>query len=222
MVSETRISKKFVVELVVSMCIDNGIDYIHFTNYGCLDRENTMSDFEIQDDFLSKQQYQELTSLHIEYAKVHWIGLHAESQNILHTLVQSIRPKQDVTVLGATAWYNIRPTMPVAHNDIYSYCTYEGKSYIPDILPKKTYLYYVKSPDKGGNLQLETGEEVEPKVNRLVSFPIEITHKVLPYEGNRVSIGMIFWPQLPSFYGRVTNTETKIFDRVWEIEDARV
>ena len=178
-----------------------------------------MSDFEIQDDFLSKQQYQELTTLHIEYAKVHWVGLHAQPQNILHRLVKNITPKQEV--LGATAWYNIRPPMPVAHNDIDSYCTYEGKKYIPDILPKRTYLYYVKTPDKGGNLQLETGEEVEPKVNRLVSFPIELTHKVLPYEGNRVSIGMIFWPQLPSFYGRVTNTETRIFDRVWEIEDAR-
>ena len=99
------------------------------------DRRNNVSDFEIQDDFLSKQEYQELTTLHIEYGKVHWIGLHAKPLNILHTLVQSIRSKQDIDVLGATAWYNIRPPMPGAHNDIDSYCTFKGKKNIPDILP---------------------------------------------------------------------------------------
>ena len=186
-----------------------------------------MANFKIQDNFLTEQEYEELTTLHIEYSKLHWIGLYAlkdlrknKPLNQLHKLVKRIEPEEDV--LGATAWYNIRPPRPKPHNDIDSYCTFKGKKYYPDILPKRTYLYYVKVPDEGGNLRLETGEEIELKVNRLVSFPIDMVHQVMPYKGNRVSIGIIFWPQLPSFYGRVTNTEIQVFDRVWEIEDENI
>ena len=87
-----------------------------------------MASFKIQDNFLTEQEYEELTTLHIEYSKVHWIGLYAledtrknKPLNQLHKLVKRIEPEQEV--LGATAWYNIRPPRPKPHNDIDSYCT---------------------------------------------------------------------------------------------------
>ncbi len=47
------------------------------------------------------------------------------------------------------------------------------------------------------------------------------THQVLPYEGNRVSIGMIFWVDLPKIYPAANPNMNMYFDRVWEIEDAK-
>ncbi len=57
--------------------------------------------------------------------------------------------------------------------------------------------------------------------NRLIAFPSEIIHQVQPYEGNRVSIGMIFWVDLPKIYPAANPNMNMYFDRVWEIEDAK-
>ena len=151
---------------------------------------------------------------------MHWVGINAKPKNILHKLVQKVASTEK-NMMGATAWYNIRPVNPQIHNDIDSYCTSNGKTYYPSILPERTYIYYVKAPTHGGLLRLESGETVDPKVNRLINFPINLSHQVLPYEGNRVSIGFIYWPEVPIIYGKVTSEETKIFDRIWEIEDRR-
>ena len=180
-----------------------------------------MASFKIEDNFLTEQEYEELTTLHIEYSKVHWIGLYAledtrknKPLNQLHKLVKRIEPEQEV--LGATAWYNIRPPRPKPHNDIDSYCTFKGKKYYPDILPKKTYLYYVKVPDEGGNLRLETGEEIELKVNLLISFPIDMVHQIMPYKGNRVSIGIVWWKITPDRYEEQSIDEYNVLERVWK------
>ena len=66
-------------------------------------------------------------------------------------------------------------------------------------------------------------DSIAPIPNRLISFPIEHVHAVQQYEGNRVSIGMIFCNELPSIYkssddfGGQTNPDYNTsFDRVWE------
>ena len=46
-------------------------------------------------------------------------------------------------------------------------------------------------------------------------------HRVQPYEGNRVSIGIIWWYDLPSIYGELSEYDTTALDRVWEKEDAK-
>ena len=54
----------------------------------------------------------------------------------------------------------------------------------------------------------------------MIRFSANLRHKVEEYTGNRVSIGMIPWPELPDkVYGKVSSKEIKIMDRVWEIED---
>ena len=81
-----------------------------------------MNTITIQDNFINKKLYEELTSLHIEYNKVHWIGALAKPKNALHKLVKKTMPDLDVyPYTGATAWYNIRPVHPQWHNDIDSY-----------------------------------------------------------------------------------------------------
>ena len=78
----------------------------------------------------------------------------------------------------------------------------------------------MKIPDKDGMLELDTGDLIRPKINRLVSFPCEYLHRVQPYQGNRVSIGIIWWYDVPSIYGDLGEYETAAIDRVWESEDA--
>ena len=79
----------------------------------------------------------------------------------------------------------------------------------------------MKTPDNGGMLEIETGDLVQPKINRLVYFPCEYIHRVQLYQGNRVSIGIIWWYDLPSIYGNLSEFETSAIDRVWEREDQR-
>ena len=175
--------------------------------------------FTIQNNFLTQSEYDDLTNTHLLYNRVHWIGVDAKPENALHKLVQKITPESNCK--GATAWYNIRPINPKPHNDIDSYCTQNGIQHYPSVLPETTHIYYISPPKIGGQLELETREMVSPKKNMLVSFPINLSHRVLPYEGNRVSVGFIYWPELPSIYGDVKRGEIKIFKRIWEIEDEK-
>ena len=160
------------------------------------------------------------------YSKVYWVGRHALSENPLHDLVYKVFrhewPDGHSTIKGATAWWNIRPVDPKPHSDLVSYCTSDGVAYTPDNPPTRTFIYYLRAPDKGGHLNIYTKppvnipnpaydysifrwndfevDSIAPIPNRLISFPIECTHAVQSYEGNRVSIGMIFWNELPSIY----------------------
>jgi len=181
----------------------------------------------IHDDYLSPESYEELTSTHLEYGKVHWIGKNSSPANALHELVHSTYKYLSRPALGATAWYNIRPIQPKWHNDIDSYCTQNGVTKWPELLPELTFLYYVHSPKSGGNLQVES-EEYEPIANRLLYFDALLVHRIAPYEGNRVSIGMVWWPEIPfpydTFrwtepYGTLSMSETTVLPRIWEIED---
>ena len=176
------------------------------------------------------------------YSKVYWVGRHALSENPLHDLVYKVFrhewPDGHSTIKGATAWWNIRPVDPKPHSDLVSYCTSDGVDYTPDNPPKRTFIYYLRAPDKGGQLNIYTKPSVELQntmynyplfrwndqetdsiaaiPNRLISFPIECTHAVQPYEGNRVSIGMIFWNTLPSIYGQTDSNINASYDRPWE------
>ncbi len=94
----------------------------------------------IEDNYIKNELYDALCTLHIEYNKVHWIGYTAAAQNPLHELVLQTKPEEPHR--GATAWYNIR-SRPSLHNDIESYCTKDGVSYKPKVLPEKTFLYYL-------------------------------------------------------------------------------
>ena len=174
------------------------------------------------DDYLPQEKVDALNALHIEYAKVHWIGWeYKTTTNPLIDLVMSTKPTLSKRAHGATAWYNVRPIDPKWHNDIDSYCSYNRKSYYPNELPKNTFIYYMKSSDKGGSLEIETGDLIRPKINRLVRFPCWYAHRVQPYEGNRVSIGIIWWYDLPSIYCELNEYDTVALDRVWEKEDAK-
>ena len=154
----------------------------------------------IHDDFGSKDLYHQLLNEQLYYAKVHWVGRDASPQNALHDLVHEVLYTHvtQKNVTGATAWYNIR-SRPSLHNDIESYCTKDGVSYKPKVLPQKTFLYYLKEPTAGGHLAIynrarfiKKGEDISwrerdvdriaPLVNRLVSRQVLIhtnTHKVL-------------------------------------------
>ena len=172
----------------------------------------------VSDNYLSEEQFKSLTSIHLEYNKVHWVGKKSNPENALHELIQSINEEG----IGATAWYNIRPINPKLHNDISSYTTYMGKSYKPSKLPKRTYLYYIHAPKTGGQLIIpDIDEEIKPISNRLVSFPIQYDHKIESYTGNRVSIGIIFWPEIPSIYNNANENNILTFNRLWEEEDKR-
>ena len=48
---------------------------------------------------------------------------------------------------------------------------------------------------------------------------MNVTHAVQPYEGNRVSIGMIFWNTLPSIYGPTNSNVNDSYDRPWEKDE---
>ena len=44
---------------------------------------------------------------------------------------------------------------------------------------------------------------------------MDVTHAVQPYEGNRVSIGAIFWYELPSIYGKTDAYINTSYERPW-------
>ena len=194
---------------------------------------------EIIDNYASEDLYGQLLETSLAYSKVHWIGIQAEPENALHDLVHEVYNSnvEQEGISGATAWYNIRPKNPKMHNDIDSYSTQKGISYRPEVLPKRTFLYYLKSPQAGGQLAIYTrasfvraGQDIiwddsevdtiSAIVNRLISMPADVTHRVLPYTGNRVSIGMIFWVDLPKIYPEADPNVNDVYDRIWEIEDS--
>ena len=182
---------------------------------------------EILDDYLDSHVLDLLNNLHIDYHKVHWYRenslankelAHWYKKNPLYNLISSTHYSDQLS--GATAWYNIRPIKPQWHNDIESYCTHNTIQYFPKKLPKYTFLYYVKTPDIGGELELETGDIIPPVINRLVRIPCNMPHRVRPYSGNRVSIGIIWWYDTSSIYGELPRNKSKVIERVWELEDA--
>jgi hypothetical protein len=128
------------------------------------------------DDYLEQDHVHALNNLHIEYAKVHWVGAASDpNTNALTQLVHSTYKYLEGPVLGATAWYNVRPVDPVWHNDILSY----NDEYPINSLPESTFIYYMRAPDKGGHLEFG-GEDwklnttVEPIVSHVSAF-------ILPY-----------------------------------------
>ena len=196
----------------------------------------------ITDNFLDNDSFEAVGETSMVYSKVQWVGRHALPENPFHDLVYKVFrhewPNGRGTISGATAWWNIRPTDPKPHSDLVSYCTSDGVDYTPDNPPKRTFIYYLRAPRKGGQLNIYTKPPVELQntmynyplfrwndqetdsiaaiPNRLISFPIECTHAVQPYEGNRVSIGMIFWNTLPSIYGQTDSNINASYDRPWE------
>jgi len=199
----------------------------------------------ILDNFLDDDLYDRLGNTSMIFSQVQWVGRYAEPENALHEFVKKLyfhanRPDiMSWEIMGATSWWNIRPTNPKPHNDRVSYCTVDGVDYTPPVAPKETFIYYLRAPDKGGRLNIYTkppitnvkiGDEqffswadhqtdsIAPINNRLISFPFDVTHVVQPYEGNRVSIGVIFWNQLPTNYGVTDSTINTSYDRPWEIK----
>ena len=199
----------------------------------------------ITDNFLDDDLFEAVGKTSMVYSKVQWVGRHAAIENAFHLLVYKVFchewPDGHSTIKGATAWWNIRPTDPKPHSDLISYCTSGGVDYTPDNPPTRTFIYYLKTSDKGGHLNIYTKPPIEvpnsaydyplfrwktqevdsiaPISNRLISFPIEYTHAVQPYEGNRVSIGMIFWNTLPSIYGKTNSYINDSYDRPWEKDE---
>ena len=198
----------------------------------------------ITDNFLDDHTFDAIGKTSMVYSKVHWVGRHALSENPLHDLVYKVFchewPDGHGSIKGATAWWNIRPVNPKPHSDLISYCTSGGVDYTPDNPPTRTFIYYLKAPENGGQLNIYTKpplanlhngmnwktsetDSIAPIPNRLVSFPIKYIHAVNPYHGNRVSIGMIFWNELPSIYkssddfgGQTNPNYNTSFDRPWE------
>ena len=200
-------------------------------------------------NFLDDGSFDAVGNTSMVYSKVQWVGRYAQSENPFHDLVHKVcrnewpdgAPK---TITGATAWWNIRPTDPKPHSDLISYCTSGGIDYTPDDPPTRTFIYYLRAPDSGGHLNIYTKppvrvpnmphdmrefqwknheiDSIAPISNRLISFPIECTHAVQSYEGNRVSIGIIFWNELPSIYKFSDDLAWEdshyntSFDRPWE------
>ena len=195
----------------------------------------------ITDNFLDDDLFEAVGCTSMVYSKVHWVGRHAKLQNPFHDLVYKVFCHEwsdgHSTIKGATAWWNIRPVDPKPHSDLISYCTSGGVDYTPANPPTRTFIYYLRAPDKGGHLNIYTKppvtnvkmsnrevfswadyetDSIAPIPNRLISFPIECTHAVQSYEGNRVSIGMIFWNTLPSIYGSTNSNCNDSYDRPWE------
>jgi len=191
----------------------------------------------ITDNFLDNDSFKSIGETSMVYSKVHWVGRHAQSENPFHDLVYKVFRHEWLdghsSIKGATAWWNIRPTDPKPHSDLVSYCTSDGVDYTPDDPPTRTFIYYLRSPEKGGHLNIYTKppttdnqegfawaeqetDSIAPIPNRLISFPIEAIHAVQPYVGNRVSIGMIFWNTLPSIYGNTNSNVNDSYDRPWE------
>ena len=188
------------------------------------------------DNFLDNDSFKSVGETSMVYSKVHWIGRHALPENPFHDLVYKVFrhewPDGHSSIKGATAWWNVRPTDPKPHSDLVSYCTSDGVDYTPDDPPTRTFIYYLRAPEKGGHLNIYTKppvvnkssyrwhphetDSIAPIPNRLISFPIEAIHAVQPYEGNRVSIGMIFWNTLPSIYGWTNSNCNDSYDRPWE------
>ena len=174
----------------------------------------------ILDNYLTQNKIDELNSLTIEYAKVHWVGAKSKSANALTSMVHSTKKYLSGDALGATAWYNVRPIDPVWHDDILSYCD----KYPIDLLPEYTFIYYMRSPNKGGHLEFggdspkewAIHETIEPIENRLIYFDATITHRVQAYEGNRVSIGIVWWKITPDRYEEQKIDEYSVLERVWQ------
>jgi hypothetical protein len=198
----------------------------------------------ITDNFLDDDLFDALGKTSMVYSKVQWVGRHAASENAFHDFVHKIFhtafPDDSSSISGATAWWNIRPTNPKPHSDIVSYCTAGGVDYTPKNPPKNTFIYYLRTPERGGRLNIYTkppianvkiGKEqffswaphetdsIAPVTNRLISFPMNVTHAVQPYEGNRVSIGAIFWETLPTIYGKTNPNINTSYERPWENAD---
>ena len=176
----------------------------------------------IIDNYLEQDHVDALNALHIEYAKVHWVGAESNpNTNALTQLVHSTKNYVQDPVLGATAWYNVRPIDPVWHNDILSYCD----KYPMNQLPESTFIYYMRAPDSGGHLEIggpigndswSINKTFEPKTNRLLYFDACLTHRVQPYEGNRVSIGIVWWKVTPDRYEEQKIDEYNVLERVWK------
>ena len=174
------------------------------------------------DDYLHQDRVDELNNLTIEYDKVHWIGSNSESVNPLTKLVHSTKQYLSAPPLGATAWYNVRPREsyknqfdPVYHSDIFSY-----NDEYPTILPEYTFLYYMHAPKSGGHLQIggkewSFDETFAPTPNRLLYFDACLTHRVQPYEGNRVSVAWVWWDVTPDRYEEQKIDEYNILERCW-------
>tara|TARA_B100000287_G_C20531488_1_gene741061 strand:+ start:398 stop:943 length:546 start_codon:yes stop_codon:yes gene_type:complete len=173
----------------------------------------------IIDDYLPQDKVDTLNNLRIEYAKVHWIGWECTlSDNPLIDLVMSTKPMMKERAHGATAWYNVRPVNPKWHSDITSY----NDGYPTNNLPEHTFLYYMREPDSGGELEIggpewSINKTFAPKENRLLYFDATLTHRVQPYEGNRVSVAWVWWPVPPDRYDplMLTNTSYHVLERVW-------
>ena len=218
----------------------------------------------IIDNFLDKDSFDAIGETSMMYSKVFWVGRDAPPENPYHDLVQKIFQAEVAphspfhytgsSVQGATAWWNVRPIDPKPHSDLISYCTSNGVDYTPDDPPERTFIYYLRAPEGGGNLNIYTKPPIVDNMNlvkdtkfeenssfiwhphetdsiapipiRLISFPIERIHAVQPYVGNRVSIGMIFWNELPSIYkspndfgGQTNSNYNTSFDRPWEKDE---
>lgn len=197
----------------------------------------------IIDNFLDDDHYDELGNTSMTFSEVQWVGRHAKPDNAFHEFIHKIFstafPDGASSISGATAWWNIRPTNPKPHSDIVSYCTAGGVDYTPKQPPEHTFIYYLRAPDKGGRLNIYTKppitdvkigteqffswaehetDSIAPVTNRLISFPMSVTHAVQPYEGNRVSIGAIFWNELPTIYGKTNPNINTSYDRPWAME----
>ena len=173
----------------------------------------------ILDNYLPQNKVNELNNLTIEYAKVHWVGAKSESVNPLTELVHSTQQYLSAPALGATAWYNVRPINPVWHDDIRSY----NDNYPTNNLPEYTFLYYMRAPDTGGHLEIKgtvrmssSGDATfEPIPNRLLYFDATLTHRVQPYTGNRVSVGIVWWKITPDRYEEQKIDEYRVLERTW-------
>ena len=66
---------------------------------------------EIIDNYASEDLYNQLLVENLYYGKVHWVGIRAEPENVLHDLVHEVYHSnvEQENIRGATAWYNIRP-----------------------------------------------------------------------------------------------------------------
>ena len=166
----------------------------------------------ILDNYLPQDKVDALNNLTIEYAKVHWIGAKSKSVNPLTDLVHSTYQYLTAPALGATAWYNVRPIDPVWHCDIQSY----NDKYPTDNLPENTFLYYMREPDSGGNLEIVGDGSWPPRKNRLMYFNATLTHRIQPYTGNRVSIGLVWWKTTPDRYEEQSIDEYNVLERVWK------
>ena len=69
------------------------------------------------------------------FSQVQWIGRFAKPENAFHEFVKKLylhaypAMLDGNEIMGATAWWNIRPSNPKPHNDRVSYCTVDGVDY---------------------------------------------------------------------------------------------